>query len=171
MSLDNSFRAYGRFLVTWNGLQPVLDVAIVREAGLDLQQGAILVAALNQKSRLTVLRGLLGHAGGEKADVVPLLSEIAQAAKKQPMLQGSALAGATNSLRFTRPEVAGRLAPALTEFTAEEMDDLADELRDHVEKLTKALAVTPADIEALRSAAEEVASHRRGNRGGDDLDE
>jgi len=32
MSLDNSFRAYGRFLVTFNRLNPLLDAAIVREA-------------------------------------------------------------------------------------------------------------------------------------------
>lgn len=164
MSLDNSYRAYGRFLVTWNGLQPVLDVAIVREAGLNQAQGAILVAALNQKTRLTVLRGLLAHAGGEKADVVPLLAEIAQTAKKQPMIQGAAIAGGPNSLRFMRPEVAGRLAPSMAEYTAEEMDELADELAEHVDTLTTALAVAPADVEELRRAAEDVVSRRRKDR-------
>ena len=161
MSLDNSFRAYGRFLVTWNGLQPVLDVAIIRESGLNPAQGAILAAALNQKTRLTVLRGLLTHAGGEKADIVPLLAEIAQAAKKQPLIQGAAIAGGANSLRFSRPEVAGRLAPAMAEYTAEEMDELADELAANIATLTAALAVTPADVEQLKRAAEDVASHRR----------
>ncbi len=161
MSLDNSFRAYGRYLVTWNGLQPVLDVAIIREAGLALAEGAILVAALNQKSRLTVLRGLLAHSGGEKADVIPLLIEITQSAKKQPMLQGAALAGGPNSLRFTRPEVAGRLAPSMAEYTAEEMEELADELADQVETLTEALAVTPSDVAELRSIGEDVVTRRR----------
>ena len=170
MSLDNSFRAYGRFLVTWNGLQPVLDVAIIREAGLELAEGAILVAALNQKSRLTVLRGLLAHSGGEKADIVPLLVEIAQAAKKQPMLQGAALAGGTNSLRFMRPEVAGRLAPSMAEYTAEEMDELADELAEHIATLTEALAVTPEDVAQLRSVGEEVVTRRRKDKDVD-LDE
>jgi len=164
MSLDNSYRAYGRFLVTWNGLQPVLDVAIVREAGLEPAQGAILVAALNPKSRLTVLRGLLAHAGGEKADVVPLLAEIAQAAKKQPLIQGYAIAGGADSLRFLRPEVAGRLAPSMAEYTAAEMDELADELAQHVAQLTEALAISPADVEALKRAGEEVVSRRRKDR-------
>jgi len=161
MSLDNSYRAYGRFLVTWNGLQPVLDVAIVRESGLAPEPGAIMVAALNHKTRLTVLRGLLAHAGGEKADIVPLLIEIAQAAKKQPLIQGYAMAGGENSLRFARPEVAGRLAPSLAEYTAEEMDELADELAEHIRTLTAALAVSPADVEQFKRVGEDVVSRRR----------
>ncbi len=161
MSLDNCYRAYGRYLVTWNSLQPVLDAAIVREIGVSATQGAIVVGALNAKSRLTVLRGLLASAGGEKADVVPLLSEINQEGKKQPMVQGSPSAGATNSLLFTRPDVAGRLAASTAEYTAEEMDEMADALADKVEALTAALAVTPAELAALKSAAEETVGRRR----------
>jgi hypothetical protein len=170
MPLDNSFRAYGRFLVTWNGLQPVLDVAIVREAGLNPAQGAILVAALNQKTRLTVLRGLLANAGGEKAGIVPLLAEIAQAAKKQPMLHGAGIVGGADTLRFLRPEVAGRLAPSSAEYSAEEIDELADELAAQIETLTAALAVTPADLDALKRAGDEVVSRRRKDRDTDGED-
>jgi len=108
MSLDNSFRAYGRFLVTFNRLNPLLDAAIVREAGLGPVTGAIIAGALNTKSRISLLRGLLLNAGGEKADIVPLLAEIAQDAKKQPIVQGLAYPGGTNSLVFQRPDVVGR---------------------------------------------------------------
>jgi hypothetical protein len=167
MPLDNCFRAYGRYLVTWNGLQPVLDVAIVREAGLALAQGAIVVAALNQKTRLTVLRGLLANAGGEKADAVPLLAEIAQAAKKQPLIQGAGVAGGADSLRFLRPEVAGRLAPSSAEYTAQEIDALADELAAQIETLAAALAVTPADVDALKRAGDEIIARRRKDRDAD----
>ena len=170
MSHDNSFRAYGRFLATWNGLQPILDVAIVREAGLKSAEGAILVAALNQKTRLTVLRGLLAYAGGERADAVPMLVEISQAAKKQPLIQGAGIVGGENSLRFLRPEVAGRLAPSNAEYTAEEIDELADQLQEGNEALTAVLGVTQEDIEDLKRASEDVIGRRRKDKDVDNDD-
>jgi hypothetical protein len=167
MSLDNSYRAYGRYLVALSRLNPLLDAAIVREAGLGPATGAILVAALNAKSRLAVLRGLLLNAGGEKADVVPTLTEIAQEAKRQPLAQGDALPGGTNSLLFQRPDVSGRGA-VTAEYTSEEIDALADELEQRVDTVAKALDVTAADLAALKRANDELGSrkHRRGGGGG-----
>jgi hypothetical protein len=169
MSLDNSYRAYGRYLVTLSRLNPLLDAAIVREAGLGPATGAILVAALNTKSRLAVLRGLLLNAGGEKADVVPTLTEIAQDAKRQPIVQGDALPGGTNSLLFQRPDVSGRGAVS-AEYTAEEIDALADELDERIDTVAKALAVTAADLAALKRANDEVGArkHRKGGAADDD---
>jgi|SRR4051812_46669536 hypothetical protein len=164
MSLDNSFRAYGRFLVTFNRLNPLLDAAIVREAGLGPVTGAIIAGALNTKSRISVLRGLLLNAGGEKADIVPLLAEIAQDAKKQPIVQGLAYPGGTNSLVFQRPDVVGRFSAASAEYTAEAIDELADDLEQRIDALARALDLTPADLAALKRANDEMGTRRR--RGG-----
>jgi hypothetical protein len=165
MSLDNSYRAYGRYLVTLNRLGPLLDAAIVRETGLAAVTGAILVGALNTKSRLAVLRGLLLNAGGEKADVVPTLTEIAQAAKKQPIVQGSAFPGGTNSLLFQRPDVTGRGA-VTSEYTTEEIDALTDELEQRLDAVAKALDISAADVAALKRANDELGARKR--RGTDD---
>jgi len=170
MSLDNSYRAYGRYLVAFNRLNPLIDAAIVREAGLGPVPGAILVAALNTKSRLAVLRGLLLNAGGEKADVVPTLTELAQEAKRQPIAQGVALPGGTNSLLFQRPDISGRGA-VTSEYTCEQIDALADELEQRVDTVAKALDVSAADLAALKRANDELGSRKRrsgGGGGGDD---
>jgi len=166
MSLDNSYRAYGRYLVTLNRLKPLLDTAIIREAGLAPATGAILVAALNAKSRLAVLRGLLLNAGGEKADVVPTLTEIAQAAKKQPIVQGAAFPGGTDSLLFQRPDNTGRGA-VTSEYTTEEIDALADELEQRLDAVAKALDISAADLAALKRANDELGA-RRQRRGTDE---
>jgi hypothetical protein len=165
MSLDNSYRAYGRYLVTLNRLNPLLDAAIVRETGLGPAAGAIVAGALNIKSRLGVLRALMQNSGGEKLDVVPLLAEIAQEIKKQPIVQGLASAGGTNSLVFTRSDVGGgRMGGATAEYTGEEMDELADALEARIEALARALDIAAADLSALKRAGDEMASRRR--RGG-----
>jgi hypothetical protein len=171
MSLDNSYRAYGRYLVTFNRLNPLLDAAILREAGLGPVTGCVIAGALNTKSRLGVLRGLLLNTGGEKADIVPLLAEIAQEAKKQPIVQGIAYAGGTNSLIFTRPDVGGRGTPTSAEYTAEEMDALADELSERIDNLQVALDITAADLTSLKRAADEMASRRRRTGGGNGDDD
>jgi hypothetical protein len=168
MSLDNSYRAYGRYLVTFNRLNPLLDAAIVREAGLGPVTGSIIAGALNTKSRLGVLRGLLLNTGGEKADIVPLLAEIAQEAKKQPIVQGQAYAGGTNSLIFVRPDMGGRGGPTGSEYTAEDMDALADELSERIDNLQVALDITAADLAALKRAGDEMASRKRRGAGADD---
>ena len=160
MSIDKAFRAYGRLLVTWNSLQPVLDVAIVRESGLDITRGALITAGLTPKSRLTVLRGLLSHAGGEKADIAPLLAELSQAARKLPLLQGNPLPGQADALLVVRPE-GGKQGGTSTEFSADQISHSADDLAAQIDTLTAALAVTPADILALRKAGEELAAKRR----------
>ena len=170
MSLDNSYRAYGRYLVTFNRLNPLLDAAILREAGLGPVTGCVIAGALNTKSRLGVLRGLLLNTGGEKADIVPLLAEIAQEAKKQPIVQGLAYAGGTNSLIFMRPDVGGRGASS-AEYTAEEMDALADELSERIDNLQVALDITAADLTSLKRAADEMASRRRRGGGGGNGDD
>ena len=166
MSLDNSYRAYGRYLVTFNRLNPLLDAAIAREAGLGPVPGAIVTGAQNTKTRLGMLRGLLLNAGGEKASIAPLLAEITQDAKKQPMLQGLAYPGGTNSLLFARPETSGRMSAASAEYTAEEMDGLADALEANIEKLALALAITPADLAEFKRAGDEGAARRKRGNGG-----
>jgi hypothetical protein len=167
MSLDNCYRAYGRYLVTFNRMNPLLDAAIVREAALGPLTGAVMVAALNTKSRLAVLRGLLQNAGGEKADVVPLLTELAQEAKKQPIVQGTAYPAGTNSLQFVKPDVLGRGAGS-GEFTAEAIDALADDLDERIDALAKALAITAADLAAMKRAGEEAGARRPRQGKGDD---
>jgi hypothetical protein len=169
MSLDNSYRAYGRYLVTYNRLNPLLDAAIIRESGLGPASGAVLVSALNTKTRLAVLRGLLLNTGGEKADIVPLLTELAQEAKKLPLIQGTAYPGGTNSLQFHKPDVMGRGA-STSEYTAEQIDALADDLEQRIESLTQALDITTADLAALKRANDELAA-RRPRRGGDPEEE
>jgi hypothetical protein len=171
MSLDNCYRAYGRYLVTFNRLNPLLDAAIVREAGLGPATGAIMAGALNTKSRLAVLRALLLNTGGEKADIVPLLTEIAQESKKQPIVQATAYAGGTNSLIFTRADVAGRGGATGAEYTAEEMDALADELSERIDNLQVALDISAADMAALKRAGEESATAARRRRGNGDEEE
>jgi hypothetical protein len=167
MSLDNAYRAYGRYLVTYNRLNPLLDAAIVRESGLGPEAGAIMVAPLNTKSRVAVLRGLLLNTGGEKADVVPLLTELAQDVKKQAIVQGDAYPGGTNSLLFVRPDVMGR-GTAGAEHTAEEIDALADALDKRVEAIGRALDINAADLATLKRANDELAARRR--RGEDDAE-
>lgn len=165
MSLDQCYRAYGRYLVTFNKLNPLLDAAIVRETGLQFAQGAIVTAALSTKTRLSVMRALVAAGGGaDRAELIHLLSEIAQDAKKQPLLQGQAQPGGTNSLIFVRTDVAGRPGAGTAEFTAEDIDAAADELSDRVEALTRALGIGAPEMSALKRAGEELAARRR--RGG-----
>jgi hypothetical protein len=166
MSLDRCYQAYGRYLVTFNRLNPLLDAAIVRETGLPFAQGAIVTAALTPKSRLTVLRALIAAGSrGDRAELVQMLSEIAQDAKKQPLLQGQAQPGAGASLIFMRTDsAAGRPAAGAAEFTAEAIDAAADALTARIDSLAATLGIGEAELSALKHAGEEVAARRR--RGG-----
>jgi hypothetical protein len=163
MSLDNCYRAYGRYLVTFNRLNPLLDAAIVREAGLPLTLGAIVTAAFTSKTRLSVLRGLVAAGSrNDRGELIQLLSEIAQDAKKQPLLQGQPQPGGTDSLIFARAEAgAGRPGMGAAEFTAEAMDAAADELSARIDALAAALAIGAPELSALKRAGEEVAVRRR----------
>ncbi|HEX4509268.1 MAG TPA: hypothetical protein VH328_04290 [Burkholderiaceae bacterium] len=166
MSLDRCYQAYGRYLVTFNRLNPILDAAIVRETGLPFAQGAIVTAAFTPKNRLTVLRALVAAGSrGDRAEVVQLLSEIAQDAKKQPILQGQAQPGTGNSLVFVRTDAAaGRPGAGAADFTAEAIDAAADELSARVDALAALLGIGEAELSSLKRAGEEVAARRR--RGG-----
>ena len=164
MSLDNCYRAYGRYLVALNRLNPVLDAAIVREAGLGPATGAILVGALNTRARLATLRGLLLNAGGEKADLVPMLSDFAQVTKKQLIAQGVAFPGGTDSLLFQKPDVSGRGVHTI-EYTSAEIDALADDLEQRLDAVARSLDIGAADLAALKRANDEF-GHRKPRRGG-----
>lgn len=161
MSNDKSFEGYGRFMVTWARLNTVLDTAIIKESGMRVSHGVLLVNCLNYKSRLGVLRGLLEQAGGEKRDVVPLLNEIAQDAKRLPMVQGSAALHPDGGLTFFRTDASAKLSGTVAHLSADEMVEEADTLTTKVDALATALGITPDELAEFESITSDTLVKRR----------
>ena len=161
MSSDKSYQAYGRYLVTWDRLNAVLDAAIIKETGLTPAHGVLLVGSLTYKSRLGVLRSLLGMAVGAKADAIPLLTEIAQDSKRQPMVQGVAADGPAGSLSFTRHDLSVRLGASVVTYQSDEIETSAEELATDIDAIQQALGITEADLAQIQHVVAATLTKRK----------
>jgi hypothetical protein len=170
MSSDQSYQAYGRYLVTWNRLNAVLDASIIKETGISPAHGVLLVGSLTYKSRLGVLRSLLGMAGGAKADAIPLLTEIAQNSKRQPIVQGAAADGPAGSLSFTRHDLSVRLGAAVVTYQGDELESAAEALATDIAAIQQALGVTEADLAQIAHVMSATLAKRRKDKEAESAD-
>jgi hypothetical protein len=160
MSREKSFEAYGRYLVVRDRLNAVLDAAIIQETQLRVFHGVLLVAQLNTKNRIGILKAVLGQAGGEKAALAPLVSEIAQELKRQPIGQSQASLGANDGLSFMRTEVGPRTAGMVVDYSAEEIAAAADLLERATNALATALGIDDAALASMQRSVVEALSKR-----------
>jgi hypothetical protein len=160
MSREKSFEAYGRYLVVRDRLNAVLDAAIIQETQLRVFHGVLLVAQLNTKNRLGILKAVLGQAGGEKAALAPLVSEITQELKRQPIGQSQASLGDGDGLAFMRTEVGPRTAGVVVNYTADEIAGAADALERATNALAAALGIDDASLASIQRSVVEALAKR-----------
>jgi hypothetical protein len=166
MPANKSFEAYGRYLVTRDRLNAVLEAAIIQETQLRVFHGVLLVSPLTTKVRLGVLKAVLQQAGGEKQDIVPLVSELMQDLKRQAIGQGTATVSG-DALSFTRAEVGPRTAGSVVTYSAAEIDEATETLGEHIDALAAALAIdADALVRIQRSVSDALA--KRGKDNGDE---
>lgn len=166
-SVDKSYSALGRYLVARDRMNAVLDAAIIQETGVRVFHGVLLTSALNPKQRLGVLKAILSQAGGEKQDVVPLVSELMQDLKRQPIAQGNSSLAPDGGVTFMRTDVGPRTAGSVVTYSVEEISVAAANLEEHVDALASALGLSDEDlVRVQRSVGEALA--KRGAAGDDE---
>ena len=156
---SKSYEAYGRYMVTRDRLNAVLDAAIIQETQMRVSHGVLLVSQLTPKGRLAVLRAILSQAGGEKADLVPMLAEITQELKRNAVAGGLASV-AEGGLNFTRTDIGTRAQGSVTGYSADEMADAADTLAGHVDALAEALGIDEEALARLTRSVSEMTSKK-----------
>ena len=161
-SHTKSLNAYGLFMVTWSILESVLEVAIMKQLGINEMQTAIVTSSLGFKARASILSSLLALHGDKHSETIKLLNQITQNAKRNTLVHGHIFVGEHEKLTFVKADASQRYRARRATFSAADLITHVQTLNSSIQSLQAFLGVTDDELNSFAKVGFNASASRSG---------
>ena len=139
-------RLYGLFMISWSIVEHVVQCAMWKNLGTDIERAAIVTAKLQFNPRVQLLKNLLQISGDHHVEAIKILGKLEGFAHRNTLVHGQIIIGDPQALTFIKSDGGNVL---VKKFKVDQMTDHLIGLNSRTDRLEQLLAVTELDMQTF----------------------